>query len=175
MWGGRFADHPTRGLFRRTADDRAAHAARSTAAAAELRTHDRDDLDALLAKEGVRGRVAFVAEDDPGCDGEEVVAVEAEELGYIDETSYRLISTRRASYPYYNYAYDVVFVNTSGFDIDNLVLQLTSTEPDPMILEGTVKFGFVPAGGSARSQNSFVLQHNRRLPLNLSLLNWEIE
>ena len=104
-----------------------------------------------------------------------IVAVEAEELGYIDETSYRLISTRRASYPYYNYAYDVVFVNTSGFDIDNLVLQLTSTEPDPMILEGTVKFGFVPAGGSARSQNSFVLQHNRRLPLNLSLLNWEIE
>ncbi|MCB1852964.1 MAG: hypothetical protein KDI83_19690, partial [Gammaproteobacteria bacterium] len=104
-----------------------------------------------------------------------ITAEESAELGYIDTDSYRLISLRRASYPYYNYIYDVVFVNTSGQNINNLVLRVTSGADDPMITDDLVEFGFVPAGGSVRSPDTFSFQHNRRLPLDLSVLNWQVE
>ena len=97
------------------------------------------------------------------------------ELGFIDEASYRLISVRRAIYPYYDYTYDVMFVNTSGQDIDNLVLRVTSGVDDPMLIDDVIEFGFVPAGGSVRSLDTFSFQHNRRLPLDLSVLMWTVE
>ena len=104
-----------------------------------------------------------------------ILVEEVDELGYIDETSYRLISVRRAGFPYYNYTYDVMFVNTSGQDIDNLVLTVTSSESDPVIIDSTLEFGLVPAGGSVRSLDTFMFQHNRLLRLDLSVLEWEIQ
>ena len=55
--------------------DRAGHAARAAAAAAELGAGDRDDLDAGAAQPRVGVDVALVGDDDAGRDGEDVVAV----------------------------------------------------------------------------------------------------
>src|SRR5581483_12474572 len=55
--------------------DRAGHAARPAAAAAELAARDGDHLDAVLAQHGVGGDVAFVPDDDAGSHGQVVGAV----------------------------------------------------------------------------------------------------
>src|SRR4051812_8687592 len=55
--------------------DRAGHAARATAAAAELAARDGDDLDAVLAQVGVRRDVPLVPDDDARLYREEVVPV----------------------------------------------------------------------------------------------------
>jgi hypothetical protein len=51
-------------LIDRIADDRAGHAMPAAAAAAKLRARDRDDLDALLAQQGIGVHVAVVGEYD---------------------------------------------------------------------------------------------------------------
>ena len=55
--------------------DRAAHAARSAAAPAQLAARDLDHLDALFAQVGVCGRVALVGDDHARLDGQDVAAV----------------------------------------------------------------------------------------------------
>ena len=63
------------GSERGVALDRAGHAVPTTAPASELETLDGDDLDPGLAERGVRTDVAFVRDDDPRFEGDDVVAV----------------------------------------------------------------------------------------------------
>ena len=70
--GTRSETHPAR---QRVAHDRAAHAARSAAARAQLGAGDPDHLDAGLLEPAVGAVVAFVGDGQPGCQGQRVVAV----------------------------------------------------------------------------------------------------
>src|SRR4051812_23210139 len=66
---------PVRSVVEWVAKHGAGHAATAAAAPAELAGVDGDDLDAGLAQLGVRERVAVVADDDAGLQGDDVVAV----------------------------------------------------------------------------------------------------
>jgi len=55
--------------------DRAGHASRAAPTAPELATWDGEHLDAVVGEHAVGDGVAFVADDDTGGDGQEVVRV----------------------------------------------------------------------------------------------------
>lgn len=87
--------------------------------------------------------------------------------------NYTLVSSRRVSVTDFEYVYKAQVTNT-GPALRNVVGTVVSTNPATVIIEGTLSFGDVAAGGTATSVDTATFRHNRSQPFDLSKLVWTV-
>ncbi|MBL8350364.1 MAG: PKD domain-containing protein [Burkholderiaceae bacterium] len=87
--------------------------------------------------------------------------------------TYTLVSSKRVSLTDYEIVYKAQVTNT-GPALRSVVGTVVSTNPATMILEGTLSFGDVAAGGTVTSVDTFTLRHNRSQPFDASRLIWTV-
>lgn len=87
---------------------------------------------------------------------------------------YQLVSSKRISRTEFEYTYKASIFNTSQV-AQEAAAKLNLNIPGVKILDGDLKFGFVPEGSSATSYDTFTIQHDRTIALNVSDLNWDIQ
>lgn len=87
--------------------------------------------------------------------------------------TYTLVSSKRVSATDFEYVYKAQVTNT-GFAMRGVVGTVVSTNPATVILEGTLSFGDVGAGGVATSVDTFTFRHNRTVAFDESKLVWTV-
>lgn len=87
--------------------------------------------------------------------------------------SYTLVSSKRISVTDFEYVYKAQVTNT-GQALRGVVGTVVSTNPATTIVEGTLSFGDVPAGGTATSVDTATFRHNRSQPFDLNRLVWTV-
>lgn len=87
--------------------------------------------------------------------------------------NYTLVSSKRISVTDFEYVYKAQVTNT-GQAMRGVVGTVVSTNPATTIVEGTLSFGDVAAGGSAISVDTATIRHNRSQPFDLSKLVWTV-
>ena len=88
-------------------------------------------------------------------------------------TSYTLVSSQRLSVTDFEYVYKAQISN-SGPALRNVIGTVVSASAATTIVQGTLSFGDLPAGGTATSVNTAVLRQNRSQPFDLNKLVWTI-
>jgi hypothetical protein len=87
---------------------------------------------------------------------------------------YSLVSQKRVSRTIYEYTLRAQMTNIGGPAVSGVTATLVSTPPGVTILDGELTFGDVAANLPKVSSDTFLLRHDRSLPLPKSQLIWEI-
>jgi PKD repeat protein len=83
-----------------------------------------------------------------------------------------LISSKRATRTHYDFTYKVGVTN-AGSAIANVTATVTSTASTTTIIDGDLSFSDLDTGGSATSSDTFTLRQDRRVPFDLSVLQFD--
>ena len=87
--------------------------------------------------------------------------------------NYVLVSQRAVTRTVYEFTYRGVLTNP-GPALTSATATVASTIPATTVIEGSLSFGPVPAGGTATSLDTFTIQHNRAIPFSTTALSWTI-
>jgi PKD repeat protein len=88
-------------------------------------------------------------------------------------SNYTLVSSKRVSATDFELVYRAQVTNT-GPALRNVVGTVVSTNPATTIIEGTLSFGDVAAGGTAVSVDTTTFRHNRSQPFDPARLVWTV-
>ena len=87
--------------------------------------------------------------------------------------NYMLVTKERVGRAEFNYTYRADLTN-AGDALQNVTATVTSTSPDTVVVDESLRFGDVAAGGTATSTDTFTIRHNRLTPFDFAALVWEI-
>ena len=88
--------------------------------------------------------------------------------------NYNLLTKQRVAFSEFEYTYTAQITNT-GASFQSVTATVISSSPDTVVVEGTLFFGDVPAGGAVTSQDAFTIRHDRLVPFDPDVLAWEIQ
>ena len=85
-----------------------------------------------------------------------------------------LVKGERVERTTFEYTYRAQVIN-NGADVGNFTAVVTSTSTATTIVDGTVTFDGIPAGGTAFSIDTFTIRHERTIPFDLNVLRLEFK
>jgi hypothetical protein len=88
--------------------------------------------------------------------------------------NYSLVSKERVGRTDFTYIYHAEITNT-GPAVRNVTATVKSTSAHTVVVDGTLTFGDVPAGGTVISNDTFTIRQNRGFPFAPQALVWEIQ
>jgi len=88
--------------------------------------------------------------------------------------NHTLISKQRVGRTYYNYTYKADVTN-SGSDVQNVTANLTSNSFHTTVVDRDLSFGDVGSGCTVTSSDTFIIQQDRRYPLDWADLVWNMQ
>lgn len=87
---------------------------------------------------------------------------------------YTLIDSKRISRVVYEYTYQAQIANNDAAVL-NVVAQANSSSEHTTIVDGELVFGYVPAGATVTSTDTFTIRQDRRYPFDQSAVSWDIQ
>jgi hypothetical protein len=90
---------------------------------------------------------------------------------------YTLVSSQRVTRTVFDYTYRAQLSNpgpAGGLAALGVTAQVMSLSPATQIVDGTLSFGDVPAGGAAASVDTFTIRQDRAVAFNPAALAWTI-
>ena len=100
-----------------------------------------------------------------------MLAVPAQAELNID--GYSLVSKTRVSRVAFNYTYRAEITNT-GPEVENVAAELSSKNPNTLIVDDSLNFGSIAAGDTVTSTDTFTIRQDRRHPFNWANMSWDI-
>lgn len=94
-------------------------------------------------------------------------------LATVHIGGYEIIDSRRVSRTVYEYTCLVTATNDGESDLEVAAIA-TSTADHTVVVAGDLLFGAVSAGDSVTSEEHLIITHDRRHPLEWSVLSWEV-
>jgi len=88
--------------------------------------------------------------------------------------NYQLVSSKRISSTVWEYTYRANITNGSSMAAMGVTATVRSLLPTAKLIDSVLNFGNVAANTTQTSTDTFILQIDRRYPLNLSDLSWTI-
>ena len=88
-------------------------------------------------------------------------------------SGYQLLSEVRITRTVSEYTFRATLTNSGGA-LGGATATATSLSPDTTIVDGSLSFGPVAAGGSVESTDTFSFRHNRLVPFDWANIQWSI-
>lgn len=85
-----------------------------------------------------------------------------------------LVSKRRVGRTTFEYTYQVTVTNDTAVDIDDVTAYLSTTGTGTTIVDDTAAFGMIGIGQTVVGTDTIKIRQNRRYPLDLDALTWEV-
>jgi C1A family cysteine protease len=89
--------------------------------------------------------------------------------------SYNMVSKVRNSRTTFKYEFTVTLNNNSAADLYNLQLEMLDASGNVVMLDSEVNFGYIAAGETATSEDTFSLSVDRAIPIDLTTISWHAE
>jgi hypothetical protein len=93
----------------------------------------------------------------------------------VDPTSYVQVSSTRFDRTRFDFTYTAQAVNSGNAVGNSCVGTVASNSPNTVILDGSLSFPAVPAGGRVTSTDTFRIRHDRTFPFDPASLSWQVQ
>lgn len=93
----------------------------------------------------------------------------------VDKDSYVLISSVRYGRFEFDYTYTAQAVNSGTTAAAMCTATLSSSSPHSVVLDGSLSFGAVPAGGRTTSNDTFTFRQDRQFAFDPNALTWQVQ
>ena len=95
-------------------------------------------------------------------------------LAEVVFTELQLVSSERVGRTLFEYRYKV-YVTNNGRDVSNVTATVASSMPATAIIDGTLSFNDIPAGGTDSSNNLLVFRQDRRNTFDSGALTYQFD
>lgn len=92
----------------------------------------------------------------------------------VIDKHYILEKKQRVDRTNYDFSYRVKITNT-GVAIKNVHAIVSSSSANTVVIDGSVQFNDIPAGGASLSIDTFTIRQNRLFPFNPNSLVWNVQ
>ncbi len=86
--------------------------------------------------------------------------------------SYNRISKTRVGREIFDYEFTITLKNNSDVNVSNVQLELLDASENVTIIDSQVNFAYIAAGQAADSDDTFIIQVDRSVPIDVTKISW---